>query len=127
MELIIRLELSESGTPLTVGVMEKIRRCDHAQHRLNVFESFNPKLPEAYENTEYLFLATFTSLYSCKHRKPNPKLIALDTMNLINTTNDLLKQQSKRISLLTNKKHLCFMKKFANAVENFWKWGQTEL
>ncbi len=51
---------------------------------LNVFASFNPKLPPAYQNTPYIFLANIDptlqrSVLAQVRRRP--KLVALDTMN----------------------------------------------
>jgi sugar/nucleoside kinase (ribokinase family) len=51
---------------------------------LNVFASFNPKLPRVYQNTPYIFLANIDptlqrSVLAQVRRRP--KLVALDTMN----------------------------------------------
>ena len=51
---------------------------------LNVFASFNPKLPPAYRNSAYVFLANIDptlqrSVLAQMHRRP--RLVALDTMN----------------------------------------------
>lgn len=51
---------------------------------LNVFESFSPKIPESYQNAEYIFLANINpelQLEVLKQMK-NAKLIVCDTMNL---------------------------------------------
>jgi len=51
---------------------------------LNVFASFNPKLPEAYRDSPYVFLANIdpTLQRSVLHQtRRRPKLVALDTMN----------------------------------------------
>ncbi len=50
---------------------------------LNVFESFDPKLPPAYVDVPYLFLANIHPALQLKviEQVKKPKLIALDTMN----------------------------------------------
>jgi sugar/nucleoside kinase (ribokinase family) len=51
---------------------------------LNVFESFRPKVPEAYQNPDILFLANIDPDLQ-RHvieQAGKPKMIALDTMNL---------------------------------------------
>lgn len=51
--------------------------------RLNVFSSFDPKLPRRYRETRYLFLANIDPDLQLKvlSQVKSPKLIALDTMN----------------------------------------------
>ena len=50
---------------------------------LNVFADFEPKIPESYLDTEYLFLANIDPVLQSKVRAamPNVKLVAGDTMN----------------------------------------------
>ncbi|MBI3038952.1 bifunctional hydroxymethylpyrimidine kinase/phosphomethylpyrimidine kinase [bacterium] len=50
---------------------------------LNVFQSFDPKLPASYASTPYLFLANIHPALQLKviERVKAPKLVALDTMN----------------------------------------------
>lgn len=50
---------------------------------LNVFAEFSPKIPAAYEDSEYLFLANIDPVLQTRVRKamPNVKLAAGDTMN----------------------------------------------
>ena len=50
---------------------------------LNVFANFEPKIPEAYMDSEYLFLANIDPLLQHRVRKqmPGVKLVAGDTMN----------------------------------------------
>ena len=50
---------------------------------LNVFASFEPKIPEAYLDSEYLFLANIDPVLQLRVRKamPNVKMVAGDTMN----------------------------------------------
>lgn len=70
---------------------------------LNVFEHFNPVLPEAYRKSDYLLLANIHP--SLQHHVLNQfeerPFVALDTMNLwINTALDDLKALLKDIDLL---------------------------
>ena len=62
---------------------------------LNVFEFFNPKVPEAYKNSKYVFLANIHPALQHKVLKAvkKPKFSACDTMNLWLdiARNDLLK------------------------------------
>ena len=50
---------------------------------LNVFADFQPKIPESYLDSEYLFLANIDPVLQLAVRKamPNAKLVAGDTMN----------------------------------------------
>jgi sugar/nucleoside kinase (ribokinase family) len=50
---------------------------------LNVFASFNPKIPEAYRDSEFLFLANIDPVLQRRVREamPDVKLVAGDTMN----------------------------------------------
>ena len=50
---------------------------------LNVFASFEPKIPASYLDTEYLFLANIDTVLQSRVRAhmPNAKLVAGDTMN----------------------------------------------
>ena len=50
---------------------------------LNVFEKFEPKIPEAYKDSEYLFLANIDPVLQARVRSqmPNVKMVCGDTMN----------------------------------------------
>lgn len=50
---------------------------------LNVFASFDPKVPDAYKNTKHLFLANIDPVIQAKvlAQVKRPKLVACDTMN----------------------------------------------
>ena len=50
---------------------------------LNVFERFEPKIPEAYEDSEYLFLANIDPVLQARVRSHMPKvrMVCGDTMN----------------------------------------------
>ncbi|MBI2730789.1 MAG: bifunctional hydroxymethylpyrimidine kinase/phosphomethylpyrimidine kinase [Sphingobacteriales bacterium] len=52
---------------------------------LNVLEDFNPKVPEAFQNAEFLMLGNVSphiQISIIEQMKVRPKLIAMDTMNL---------------------------------------------
>ncbi|GAB4280964.1 MAG: PfkB family carbohydrate kinase [Candidatus Rifleibacteriota bacterium] len=98
--------------------------------RLNVFESFNPELPDEYKNAELVFLGNIHPSLQLQviEKVNNPKIIALDTMNLwINTTCDLLKQAVSKVNVLFINFQEALMlageKKFAPAVEKLLAMG----
>lgn len=51
--------------------------------QLNVFESFDPQLPEAYQSSEYVFLANIDPVLQSHvlQQIRSPKLVGMDTMN----------------------------------------------
>lgn len=50
---------------------------------LNVFESFSPKIPEAYQDSEFLFLANIDPVLQAdvRSKMPNVRMVCGDTMN----------------------------------------------
>ena len=50
---------------------------------LNVFETFEPKIPDAYTDSEYLFLANIDPVLQARVRSqmPNVRMVCGDTMN----------------------------------------------
>lgn len=102
--------------------------------RLNVFESFDPQLPENYRNAELVFLGNIHPALQLKviEKVNKPKIIALDTMNLwINITNDLLKQAIKKIDVLFINQQEAMMlageKKFAPAIAKLLTMGPKRI
>lgn len=90
---------------------------------LNVFESFDPVLPEEYKNAELLFLANIHPSLQIKiiNQMKNTRLIGLDTMNFwINTARETLLEAVSKVDVLfvneTEARMLSQEKKFANAV-----------
>ncbi len=70
---------------------------------LNVFEHFRPKLPAAYRQSEYVFLANIDPelQLSVLEQVEKPRYIACDTMNLwIKNKPDALKQVIKKVDFL---------------------------
>ncbi|SEK81099.1 Sugar or nucleoside kinase, ribokinase family [Stigmatella aurantiaca] len=71
--------------------------------QLNVFQSFSPKLPEAYRHTPYVFLGNIHPQLQGQvlDQVKAPKLVAADTMNLwIQNTRAELLETLKRVNLL---------------------------
>jgi sugar/nucleoside kinase (ribokinase family) len=71
---------------------------------LNVFEQFQPRLPEAFRGSEYLFLANIQPRLQADvfAQMQRPRLVGLDTMNLwISIANEDLKAVLKNVDVLT--------------------------
>lgn len=73
---------------------------------LNVFEHFNPKLPESYKDSSFVFLANIVPALQLEvlSQVKNPQFVGMDTMNLwIDIANaDLLKVLQKVDVVLIN-------------------------
>lgn len=70
---------------------------------LNVFATFNPKIPKSYQDSEYVFLANIDPVIQKKvlNQVKRPKLIACDTMNFwIENKRKQLLQLLKKIDVL---------------------------
>lgn len=70
---------------------------------LNVFEDFDPVLPDHYKTTPYLFLANIQPDLQLKvlQKMNRPRLVVLDTMNFwIEKTPDSLREVLKQIDIL---------------------------
>jgi sugar/nucleoside kinase (ribokinase family) len=70
---------------------------------LNVFENFNPVIPENYSNVDYVFLANIDPelQLSVLKQVKNPKLVACDTMNFwIDNKPQELKEVLKHVDIL---------------------------
>ena len=102
--------------------------------QLNVFENFDPVLPPDYKNAELVFLGNIHPALQLKviERVDNPKVIALDTMNLwIDTTNELLKKAVSKVDILFINFQEALMlaeeKKFAPAVARLLDMGPKRI
>ncbi len=76
---------------------------DTLDTQLNVFEAFDPKLPEAYRSSDLLFLANIQPDLQLRvlDQVKGPKLVGLDTMNLwIGTARNKLLQVLERVDVL---------------------------
>lgn len=70
---------------------------------LNVFEDFDPELPDHYKETPYLFLANIQPELQLKvlQQMKRPQLVILDTMNFwIEGTPDALRKVLKHVNIL---------------------------
>ncbi len=70
---------------------------------LNVFERFQPRIPEAYQNSKYVFLANIDPELQLQvlNQIKQPKLVVLDTMNFwINGKRTQLETVLKRSNIL---------------------------
>ena len=70
---------------------------------LNVFAAFDPKIPDSYRDSEFLFLANIDPVLQRRVREqmPDVKLVAGDTMNYwIERKNEELRETLKQINVL---------------------------
>ena len=77
---------------------------DTLDTQLNVFADFDPKLPQSYRSSEYLFLANIQPDLQLKvlEQMSSPRLVGLDTMNLwIDIAKDGLLKVLERVDVLT--------------------------
>jgi sugar/nucleoside kinase (ribokinase family) len=98
------LEVVEGGTFRWGGrYHDDMNRRDTLFTHLNVFEDFHPKLPEAYRDSEVVFLANIHPALQMEvlDQVGKPRFVALDTMNLwIDVARDDLVGALGRIDLL---------------------------
>ena len=91
--------------------------------QLNVFEHFNPVLPETYKDSEFLFLANIDPVLQRKviEQAENRKFTALDTMNfwIQGTQKELLKTLEKIDLLVINETELRMLARETNLVRAF--------
>ena len=76
---------------------------DTLDTQLNVFEHFDPVIPESYQNTKYIALGNIEPSLQEKvlDQVKNPGFVVMDTMNFwIEGTPDALKTTLKRVDLL---------------------------
>ncbi len=80
------LEIADGKTFRWTGKYhENMNDRDTLEVQLNVFGQFDPKIPTAYQNPEFLFLANGVPALQRKvltQMKKRPKFVAADTMNL---------------------------------------------
>lgn len=83
--------------------LENLNEAKTHNTELNVFGSFQPKIPEAYRDSEFLFLANIDPVLQKRVREamPKAKLVAGDTMNYwIKDHQDALRQVLKGLDIL---------------------------
>jgi sugar/nucleoside kinase (ribokinase family) len=87
---------------------------------LNVFEHFNPKLPAAYADSSYVFLANIDPELQLRvlDQVKSPKFVAMDTMNFwIKSKSDALAKAISRVdALLINEGEATLLSRKPNAV-----------
>lgn len=92
---------------------------------LNVFEAFNPKMPEEYKKAPYVFLANIHPALQMKviEQVAKPKLIALDTMNywIGGALPDLKKTLKKVDVVFLNKQEALLLAETKNLVPAYKK------
>lgn len=97
------IEYAKGKTFRWKGVYNDLNKAETLDTQLNVFADFDPKIPEAYQNAEYLFLGNIHPALQLKviEKMPQAKLIACDTMNYwIDTCPDLLMEVVKKVNIL---------------------------
>ena len=101
------LQTSEGETFRWKGRYEyDLNEAHTLETHLNVFESFQPKLPDSYRDAEYVFLANIDPELQLEvlQQVKNPKLVACDTMNfwISGKRDELIKTLAKVDILVIN-------------------------
>ncbi len=67
----------------TGSYVKSLNEAQTLKTELNVFETFSPKVPPAYQDSEFLFLANIDPVLQASVRKqmPNVRMVCGDTMN----------------------------------------------
>ncbi|MDD5765790.1 MAG: PfkB family carbohydrate kinase [Candidatus Marinimicrobia bacterium] len=98
------LEIAEGKTFRWGGkYYTDVNKRDTLYTDLNVFASFEPKIPKTFLQTPFVFLGNIQPALQSDvlNKIQKPKFVALDTMNLwINTTRDELMKVIRRVDLL---------------------------
>lgn len=88
---------------------------------LNVFEHFDPIIPESYKNSKFVFLANIVPALQTKvlEQVTNPTFVGMDTMNfwISSQLNDLKKVLAKVDIVLINEKEAMMLTGASNAIE----------
>lgn len=82
--------------------LEDLNEAVTLKTELNVFRNFNPVLPEAYKNSEFVFLANIDPVLQMRvlDQVQKPRLVGLDTMNYwIDSKKEDLKSVLKRVDV----------------------------
>ncbi|MFH1756139.1 MAG: PfkB family carbohydrate kinase [Candidatus Latescibacterota bacterium] len=82
---------------------ENFKERDTLETCLNVFEGFNPVLPEEYKKAKYVFLGNIDPVLQARvlDQVERPEIIAMDTMNFwISSALDALKMVLRRTDIL---------------------------
>jgi len=82
---------------------DNMNECRTLDTQLNVFADFSPKIPEAYQSSEFVFLGNIHPRLQREvlRQVKRPRLIAMDTMNYwIHNTPDDLRKTLKLVDIL---------------------------
>lgn len=89
---------------------------------LNVFEAFNPDLPEDYRNAEFVFLGNISPQLQCRvlDQVKQPKFVAIDTMNfwIGGSREELVKAISRCDCLIINEGEIRQLTKQQNLIKS---------
>ncbi len=127
------LEITEGLTFAWKGLYEYDLNTAHTlEIKLNVFENFNPKLPEKYANSEIVFLANIDPELQLNvlEQTSKPKLVVLDTMNywIENKKDRLIRTlQEVDVALMNDSEARELAKTFSllDAARMVMSWGPT--
>ncbi|HLI77505.1 MAG TPA: PfkB family carbohydrate kinase, partial [Acidobacteriaceae bacterium] len=106
----------------TGSYLKDLNEADTLATDLNVFAAFEPKIPDAYKDSEYLFLANIDPVLQLRVRQamPNVKMVAGDTMNYWMTEahrDNLLKVLPELDVLIINDKETRILSGEANGLK----------
>lgn len=110
--------------------LNDLNQAETLDTQLGVFAAFDPKLSDLHRSRPYLFLANIHPQLQLKvlQQMQEPRLVAMDTMNLwINTTRDALQQVIERVDLLfvndAEARALTGRKNISEAALKIMEWG----
>lgn len=102
--------------------------------QLNVFETFTPKIPEAFKDSDLVFLANIQPELQLKvaEQVSSPRIIACDTMNFwIEGAYDALRETLKKVNILVindaEARELAREPSLVKAARQILKWGPDTL
>ena len=97
------VEFSKGKTFRWKGIYRDLKQAETLDTQLNVFADFDPRIPENYKNTEFVFLGNIDPELQLKvlDRMKNPKITACDSMNFwITGKKEKLINVIKRVDIL---------------------------
>ena len=114
--------------------LDNLNEAKTHQTDLNVFAAFEPKIPEAYRDSEFLFLANIDPVLQRRVREamPGVKLVAGDTMNYwIKDHRPALLEVLKGLDILlindTEARMLAGNNNLVQAARAVWRWVRSSL
>ncbi len=97
------IEYAKGKTFHWSGVYNDLNKAQTLDTQLNVFADFDPKIPDCYMNSQYLFLGNIHPALQLKvmDQMKSTEIIACDTMNYwIDTTPELLDQVIRKVNII---------------------------